>query len=165
MKPYNTMSLERIETNHDDKIMPNVADGTCTIPYINFSNDIYTINLYYDTPAVGWTINVYDKSRNYQLVRTWVIDPKDIWKTAVTDKQAIEGWYYYGKLVCHADYLVQKEAGVVTKVICTLAVYDDDLWQRDGIYKPDGKIEVLKMPDGTFAFNTGHRSKCYVNGV
>lgn len=104
MKSYNTALLERIETDHDDKIMSSLTEGTCTIPYMCFSNDVYTINLYYGQARGSWSVNTYDMNNAYKLVNSVVMDPDDIWNRVINEGQTTQNIYYNGILVCHIEY-------------------------------------------------------------
>lgn len=104
MKSYNTALLERIETDHDDKIMSSLTEGTCTIPYMCFSNDVYTINLYYGQARGSWSVNTYDMNNAYKLVDSVVMDPEDIWNRVINEGQTTQNIYYNGILVCHIEY-------------------------------------------------------------
>lgn len=156
MKSYNTASLERIETDHDDKIMSSLTEGTCTIPYGCFSNDVYTIDLYYGQARGSWSVNTYDMNNAYKLVNSVVMDPADVWNRAVDNSLTTQDFYYNGILVCHIEYSTVEVRSWGQEITATIKTYNV------GAYDRDYDVGIYKMSDGTFRFNTVHISKCYI---
>lgn len=156
MKPYRTSLLERIETDHDDKIMSSLTEGTCTIPYICFSNDVYTINLYYGQAMGSWTIQTYEVNDAYKLIDSVAMDPDAIWDTVINKGIYSQRIYTRGILVCQIEYGTRELSTNRRAITTQIKTYNL------GAYDPDYDVEVWEMYDGTKKFNTVHISRCYI---
>lgn len=158
MKSYNTALLERIETDHDDKIMSSLTESTCTIPYKCFSNDVYTINLYYGPARGSWIVNTYDMNNAYKLVDSVTMDIDDIWNRVINEGQTSQNIYYRGILVCKIEYGVTiRDISPLRRIITArIKTYNA------GSYDNDYEVEIWELDGGRKAFNVIHISRCYI---